>query len=57
MTARELAEIFHNEYEKLAPTFGYETRVDTKVFNPKSSNGQLMIAVCCVVLDKIKNLK
>lgn len=36
---------FHDTYERLAPSFGYETRPDTKAFDPESPNGQLMIAV------------
>lgn len=43
---RELAELFHDTYERLAPSFGYETRVDTRVFDPESKNGRLMVAVC-----------
>jgi len=42
----ELAILFHNTYEKLAPSFGYETRVDTKSFETTTPNGMLMIAVC-----------
>lgn len=41
-----LAERFHVLYEKLAPSFGYETRKDTKVFGYESVNGRLMIEVC-----------
>jgi hypothetical protein len=41
-----LARKFHNLYEELAPQFGYETRPDTKGFDPTSPNGKLMIAVC-----------
>jgi hypothetical protein len=44
--ALKLARLFHTTYERLAPNFGYETRTDTKVFDPLSANGQLMIAVC-----------
>ena len=40
------ARFFHDTYERLAPSFGYETRKDTKKFDPTTSNGQLMIAVC-----------
>lgn len=43
--ARDIARKFHNAYERLAPAFGYETRSDTKVFDPASDNGRLMIAV------------
>jgi hypothetical protein len=48
--ATELALLFHNTYEKLAPIFGYETRQDTKEFDFKSNNGKLMIAVCNEIL-------
>lgn len=43
--ARELAILFHEIYERLAPEFGYTTREDTRVFDEKSPNGKLMIAV------------
>lgn len=36
---------FHETYERLAPSYGYETRADTKQFDPDSQNGQLMRAV------------
>jgi hypothetical protein len=36
---------FHECYERLAPQFGYETRKDTRVFDPESQNGKLMCAV------------
>ena len=42
----KLAELFHDTYERLAPSFGYSTRDDTKQFDPESANGRLMIAVC-----------
>ena len=42
----ELAILFHNTYERLAPSFGYETRLDTKSFDTNTPNGMLMIAVC-----------
>lgn len=41
-----LARDFHEAYERLAPEFGYETREETRTFDPRSRNGQLMIAVC-----------
>ena len=41
----ELAILFHDTYERLAPSFGYETRDDTKVFDQTSKNGKLMVAV------------
>jgi len=44
--AEKLARLFHDTYERLAPEYGYETREDTKKFDPNSNNGRLMIAVC-----------
>jgi hypothetical protein len=41
-----LARRFHEAYERLAPTFGYETRASTREFDPYSANGKLMIAAC-----------
>ena len=41
---------FHERYEELAPGFGYETRADTKEFDPLSRNGQLMQAVCADII-------
>lgn len=51
--AEELALQFHQTYERLAPSFGYETRPDTKVFDPESNNGKLMIAVCSEILSSL----
>lgn len=45
-SARAVAEKFHKAYERLAPSFGYETRKETRRFDPESNNGKLMIAVC-----------
>jgi len=53
MGDEQVARLFHDTYEKMAPSFGYETRSDTKEFNPQSPNGQLMIAVCKVVSDAL----
>lgn len=47
--ALALAIKFHETYERLAPAFGYETRSDTKVFDPESKNGRLMVAVCAAI--------
>jgi hypothetical protein len=41
-----LARRFHTAYEYWAPFFDYETRADTREFDPLSNNGKLMIAVC-----------
>ncbi len=48
--ARQLAEMFHERYERLAPDFGYVTREETRAFDPTSKNGRLMIAVCDEIL-------
>lgn len=45
-TAQALAERFHEAYERLAPSFGYTTRTETRAFDPQSANGRLMVAVC-----------
>jgi len=50
MNAVELAKLFHDTYEELAPSFGYETRTETRQFNETTPNGKLMIAVCGVIL-------
>jgi hypothetical protein len=55
-TAEILAQWFHDEYERLAPEFGYKTREDTRTFDPESANGKLMIAVCSGFADEIERL-
>ena len=52
MNAEAMARYFHDTYEALAPSFGYETRADTKQFDPQSPNGRLMIAVCQNVIER-----
>ena len=54
MNSLELAILFHETYEKLAPDFGYETRKETKKFKEDSPNGRLMIAVCEIVLKQLQ---
>lgn len=49
--AEDLARRFHDTYERRAPEFGYETRPDTKAFDPSTPNGRLMIAVCGDILS------
>lgn len=44
-----VARRFHETYERLAPQFGYETRAETRAFDPDSANGRLMIAVCAAL--------
>jgi len=51
-SALELAVLFHQTYERLAPSFGYETRTDTRQFDPESKNGRLMVAVCGEILGR-----
>jgi hypothetical protein len=48
--AEKWARWFHETYESLAPDFGYETRTDTREFDPTTPNGQLMMAVCANVV-------
>ena len=45
---------FHDLYEKLAPKYGYETREDTKEFDPESPNGKLMTEVCNEIITLAK---
>jgi hypothetical protein len=52
LSAEKLAILFHDKYEALAPSFGYETREETKKFNPDSPNGKLMIKVCEEILSE-----
>lgn len=53
--ARELAQRFHETYERLAPSFGYETRKESA--KPWSEvpdqNKRLMIAVCAEILPAL----
>jgi hypothetical protein len=37
---------FHEAYERLAPLNGYETRKETRRFDPSTANGKTMLAVC-----------
>lgn len=55
MTPETLARAFHETYERLAPSFGYETRRDSAVPWEQLSgcNKQLMIAVCTELLKTI----
>ena len=50
---REVAKLFHDTYERLAPEYGYTTREDTKEFDPNTSNGKLMVAVCKEVISQL----
>ncbi len=50
----ETAKLFHDTYERLAPNYGYETREDTKEFDPLSDNGRLMIETCRLVVEQVR---
>jgi hypothetical protein len=54
LTDEEVARLFHETYERLAPSFGYETNKHTRTFFPLSTNGQLMIATCGIVRRAIE---
>lgn len=51
--ALKLAVLFHDKYENLAPHFGYQTREETRVFDPTTPNGRLMLTVCAEILDDL----
>lgn len=51
---RWLARQFHEVYERLAPEHGYETRKETRVFDPSSANGKLMVAVIAELKKTIR---
>lgn len=55
MTAEDLAKLFHDNYERLAPSHGYETRKDSAVpwESVPERNKSLMIATCAAVLDEV----
>jgi hypothetical protein len=56
VTADELARLFHETYERLAPSFGYETRRASAVpwEQVPAANRALMIAVASHVLERIE---
>ena len=53
----ELARLFHETYEALSTDYGYETRADTRKFDPASQNGRLMIAVCARIIAALEARK
>jgi len=52
--AYRLARRFHEFYEQSAPAFGYETKKETKEFDPESANGRLMAWVCYEIVKEEK---
>lgn len=53
MTTLELATLFHTTYERLAPRYGYQTRPETRTFDPNSPNGRLMLHVAATILQRL----
>ena len=49
-TAEALAERFHSTYERLAPSFGYQTRAESAVAWAEVPHKELMIATCAELL-------
>jgi hypothetical protein len=56
VTAEEVARLFHDTYERLAPSFGYETRKDSAVAweQVPEQNRLLMTAVAAEVLTRLE---
>jgi len=52
--AEYIARRFHEAYERLAPLYGYETRIETRVpwADVPQANKSLMIAVVQMLLDE-----
>ncbi len=52
ITAEELAEAFHENYERLAPSHGYETRDDSRTEwkDVPEKNKKLMVATATAIL-------
>lgn len=56
MTAELLARMFHQTYERLAPSFGYQTRVESRCSwgAIPAEQRDLMIATCAEVLKLLQ---
>lgn len=56
MTPEELAQAFHESYERQAKAFGYETRKESAVLweNVPERNRSLMIAVAAEMLWRLR---
>ena len=55
LTADQLAREFHDTYERLAPTFGYETRPEsrTRWDQVPEQNRMLMVATAAALISKL----
>lgn len=55
ITAEELAKLFHETYERLAPEFGYKTRPESATGwdQVPDNNKRLMVATAEVVLTAL----
>lgn len=56
ITPEELAQFFHETYERLAPEHGYETRKQSAVpwAEVPDDNKGLMVATAACVLDELR---
>lgn len=54
--SEELAKFFHDEYDKLAPRYGWRTQISTQVtFDQLPDNNRaLMVAVCEQVVEEFR---
>ena len=50
--AYKWAREFHNLYEHKSSFFGYETKQETRDFDPESPNGRLMAYVCLSIVQQ-----
>jgi hypothetical protein len=59
LSAEDVARLFHEAYERLAPSFGYETRRESAVpwEDVPEANRRLMEAVAAEVLTAISRAK
>lgn len=59
MSPEQLAELFHETYERLAPAFGWKTKkgCNCKFAELPQRNKALMIATCQTVLNALFELK
>lgn len=57
ITPDQLAKKFHDTYERLAPSHGYETRKESAVpwDEVPANNKSLMTAVCAELLEFLKD--